>query len=140
MLVTMTLIILSAATLVFFAEEFASAVKRLFAIPGVKLLLPLILVSYLLSGEPEVLSLLRALRDFFDLLSQGMASFLPEYSILRMACQVLALWLLTSLPVWIADAWTWRKTFKPFPYKGIFEAMLWLLWAILFVLPESYTS
>lgn len=132
MLVTMTLIILGSAILVFFSQEIASAFEKLFAIPGVKLLLPLILVTaLLLHAEPWVFSFLLVLHDFFDLLSQGLAYFLPDNSIMRMACQAVGLWLLAIVPVWILDAFSLRRAFISFPYNAIFGTMLWLLWAVL---------
>ncbi|OGV49974.1 MAG: hypothetical protein A3F46_04085 [Legionellales bacterium RIFCSPHIGHO2_12_FULL_42_9] len=135
MLVTMALVILGSAILVTFSQEFASAFKKLFAFPGVKLLLPPILLTKLvIVAEPWLLLFLLAMHDFFNLLSQGLASFLPDNLMMRMTCQVIGLWLLAILPVWMLDAWCWRRTFKSFHYSVIFGTMLWLVWAILSLL------
>ena len=135
MLVTMVLVILGSAILVSFSQEFALAFNKLFAIPGVKLLLPAILVTKLLIfAEPFVSLSLLAMRDFLDLISQGLAYFLPDNSMMRMGCQAVGLWVLAVLPVWLLEAWSWRKTFRSFPYNGILGTMLWLVWAVLFVL------
>ncbi len=134
MLVHMALVILSAAILVFFADECVALLKKLFAIPGVTLFLPFILATNLLFFvEDEVTSLLEVMYDFLMLLSQGMASFLPDYSWAHKACQAIALALLSILPVWIADAWSWRKTFNFFPYPILLGTVVWLVWVTPFV-------
>ena len=56
---------------------------------------------------------------------------------MRIASQATGLWLLAMLPIWILDAWSFRKTYKTFSYKAILSALLWLLWAIVFVLLVS---
>lgn len=43
-----TLVLLSCTILVFFSQEFAASFKKLFALPGVRLLLPLIVVTALI--------------------------------------------------------------------------------------------
>ena len=48
-LTTLTLLICSVAIVVFFAQEFLDALKKIFQFPGVKLFVPLILVSSLIA-------------------------------------------------------------------------------------------
>ena len=132
MYLTIILLILTSAVLIFFAREFAEAFRTIFAVPGVKLVLPLILVTQLLFWiEPLFLFAIQSLCDFLLLLQQSLASFFPVSRITQFLTQAIVICLLTLLPVWVIDAWSLRRTFKPFPYKPILAAMLWLMWVIL---------
>ena len=70
-------------------------------------------------------------------MTHGLDYFLPVNPLMRIASQATGLWLLAMLPIWILDAWSFRKTYKTFSYKAILSALLWLLWAIVFVLLVS---
>ena len=132
MYLTIILLILSSAVLIFFAREFAEAFRTVFAVPGVKLVLPLLLVTQLIFWiEPWFLFAIQSLCDFLLLLQQSLASFFLVSRITQFLTQAIVICLLTVLPVWILDAWSFRRTFKPFPYKPILAAMLWLMWVIL---------
>ena len=138
MLFTVALLILCSAIIIFFSQEFAAVFKKMFALPGVKILLPLLVLTQLLfSMESWTLFFLVGIHRFFNLLSQGLSSFLPANPLVFMASQIMSLWLLTVLPGWIFNAWSLRKTFKPFPHSVFLGVMLWLLWVILCTLLSS---
>lgn len=48
MLLTLALLVLLSSILVFFSEEFGKAIKKLFAIKGAKLIIPLFAASWLI--------------------------------------------------------------------------------------------
>lgn len=129
------LLILFSAVCVFFSREFGDASKKIWRIPGLKLVLPMLIVTLVfVYFQSVIIFLLLAMHRFFDLLQQGFAWFLPSGVVFHAMIDIMTLWLLVILPLWIVDAWSLRNKFKPFTHRISLGVMVWLLWVIVWVL------
>lgn len=133
-MLTIALVVFGCAIAVFFSKEFGNSIKKILAIPGMLLLLPLALVSFLLVYFH--LYLLWTLTKFQSLLLdfiQSLASLFSYQNLGYAGIMLLVLMSLSFLPVLGLNFWYKRKTFYPFPYAGLTMTLLWLFFAILLV-------
>ncbi len=133
MLVSIALIVLISSIVVFFAREFGELFKKIFKIPGLKLLLPLFVASTLLIVyEVFVHWLLLRLQKIVHQLIVKLATILPFEKGALFIARIILLFMIGSLPIWI-EAWSdFRKTYKE-PHSGIYwiGMMLWIITAVL---------
>lgn len=134
-MVTIAILIFFAAIIVSFSKEFGAFFKKIVAIPGAKLFLPLLLVTWVVVlYEPWVLWGLLCLQQGLQAVIDGLASlisFLPESSLIAALLIILAI---TLVPVFTANLYIQRKSYQRFQYFWISSALLWLFTSILFAL------
>ena len=133
MLLTLSLTIFLGAIFVFFSQEFVRFNKKVFSIPGVKLLLPLALASWLIEVYEDWgrWVLMRCQSLLHQVLSQ-IASILPFDKGALAVVHILYLFILAGLPLWSYLLWcqhTGRLHPKPFNYR--LSLVLWAVAAIL---------
>jgi hypothetical protein len=129
---TIALVVFACAIVVFFSKEFGNSIKKIMSIPGMKLILPLLLVTYLLVFfEPEVLWCLTKLQAMLLLLTQNLASILPFENMANATANLLVLMSLALLPVLAVNIWYKRKTYYPLPYAGLIITLIWIFVAVL---------
>ncbi|MBA3537331.1 MAG: hypothetical protein H0T84_12115 [Tatlockia sp.] len=129
---TIALVVFACAIAVFFSKEFGNSIKKLMSIPGMKLLLPLFLVTFLLVYfEPEVLWCLTKLQAMILVLTQNIASILPFEKFANATAGLLVLMSLTFLPVLAINIWYKRKTYYPLPFAGLTITLIWIFVAVL---------
>jgi hypothetical protein len=140
MLLTIALVVVGCAIMVLFSTEFANLFKKLFAIPAVKLCVPLILISSLVvSYEYWVTWGLWIAKWFLHNLAARLASLFPFTGNLGIA-NIIILMFFSVLPVWALNFWIERKTFESFQYRFITSLIIWLLIAILLTVSYSYPA
>ena len=131
MMLKLALVVFGCSFTVFFSDEIKAAVKKAGAVPGVKLLVPLLVASWLIEKYQDwgywLLILFQALSQR---LIYRLTVIIPFH--LDSIAWIIYLFLLASLPVWVFWAMAKRKGIdqpRPLSYKvGI---VLWVLAAIL---------
>lgn len=131
-MLTLALVVAFSAIILFFAKEFGDLFKKLFAIPGAKLFLPLIGVTFLVAlYEPWVYFALfyvkKALHDFIYYL----VALLPFRKGAISLVSIILFMTLALVPAYAMNKWRIHKTNLPFPHGKFLSAMLWLFTVIL---------
>ena len=130
---TLLLVVFCSAILVFFSREFGAFFKKIFAIPGVKLLLPLLLVTGLIVYfETWVLFGLLYLKIALHNLQAFIEAILPFKMGAESTASIIILFGLTLLPVYALNFHSKRKTYEAFKHSVMVSIIIWLLLAIIF--------
>ncbi|CEK09791.1 hypothetical protein [Legionella hackeliae] len=139
MLLTVALVVFCCAIMVFFSQEWSNFLKKIFAIRGMKLLLPLFVVSFLLVYYEAWVSWgLLTTKWCLHQAADWIASQLPFDFALPVANIILMMGL-AVFPVVLANFWIKRKSFEPFQYAFVTSMNIWLLVAILLTVSYSYS-
>lgn len=136
MLITIALVVLMASIACFFAPEFGRLFKKVFAIPGAKLLIPLFMASWLIVLYEEFGHWL--LIHFQIMLHRWVSrldALLPFETASISIARIISLFLIASMPIWIARGSAFRKKLLA-PHRGTYwiGLMLWIIGAILLTL------
>jgi hypothetical protein len=129
----MALIVVASSIFIFFLEEFRALFGRFMAIPGAKLLFPLLLASLLVEmyedfGRWIVIQFKILLHQFL----YQIAAWLPFETGAMILCQIIFLFLWASIPAWFFHAYAKRRLYKgPQSYQLIIGLTLWIFAAIL---------
>lgn len=139
MYITVMLIALSAAILVFFSQEFSQMFRAIFAIPGVKLLLPLFLVSWLVEDhEAWGLWFLLRIKDMLHAAFYFLSGIFPgKPTVMLRLLHVMYLFVLAGAPLWLSYIWAKNKQLNQdelWPASHQFGMVLWIIFAILLTL------
>ena len=131
-MLTLALVIAFSTIFILFSKEFGALFKKIFAVPGVKLFLPLITATLLVVFyEPWVYFVLlytkRALHNLITLL----AYYLPFETGATSLISIFVVMGITILPAYAMNVWSIRKTHLPFEHSKFLSAFLWLLVIIL---------
>ncbi|KTD32990.1 hypothetical protein Lnau_2638 [Legionella nautarum] len=133
------LVVLLSSIVVFFSKEFSDLFKKIFAIAGMKLLLPLLLVTALIVNfEPWIYMLLTHIQGFLWALSTKLASWMPFQRGANYVANILVLMAFSFLPVMGLQYWVKRKSYHSFPYEGLTITVLWLFFAVLLTIAPHY--
>lgn len=125
------LIVLTTTIVAFFAEEISGVLKKVFAIPGVKLLLPLAFASWVVViYQPWVLWFLL----FFNFLWEYLAIKLGEFLPIPLA-YIIVMTLMPLIPVWGRFYYLYKKRL-PIKLKEyyILGIIIWLSAAVLYII------
>lgn len=135
MLLTIALLVLCSAIVVFFSQEFGEAIKKFFKIPGMKLILPTALASFLVAYyEPWVLWVLLKLKAILYVLAEGIKDILPFETGDWLVAQILLLTALTIIPVLLIDLWSVKKTYERFKHPYLLSTLIWIITAFVLVM------
>jgi hypothetical protein len=139
---TLVLVICVAAIFCFFSQEFTRAFKKIFAIKGATLILPLAIASwFVFTFDYLVLWALLYIREVLDNMNQFLIRVLPEKKYSSDIILIVLLTLTSVGPVIILNILSYRKTHKPYPYPYLLSTILWIIGAILLVsLPALYSQ
>jgi len=132
MLESLVLFVLVAAILVIFLHDFGKMLKKLFAIPGVALFLPLFLVSWVVvTFEQFFLWILLKIQIFLVASVSFLASLLPFTWGANMVAGVVLLMALTLLPMAAVHVWNKRRMFQAVPNVWLVGLFIWLALSML---------
>lgn len=137
-MLTLALVVAFSAIILFFAKEFGDMFKKLFAVRGAKLFLPLVGATFLIVlYEPWIYFALvyvkQVLLDFI-----AFAARLFPFKTGAISLVSIALFMILALvPTWAINIWHIRKTNLPFPYSNVLSAIIWLL-AVILVTVDFY--
>lgn len=132
MLMTLALVVLFASIAVFFSQEFISTFKKIMAIKGATLILPLALGSWLVCHfDYWILWLLFYLKGCLNQLLAELLSLLPARQWSLSFAMILLLTCISVVPVFIIDIITRKKTYRPYKYPYVTSTILWIVTAML---------
>ncbi len=142
MIGTIALVVFCASIAAFFAQEFGRMFKRFFAIPGVKLLVPLIVASWFIEIYEEWgLWLLLRIQVWLHQFVYKLHALIPFEKGSLPFTKIVYLCFVASLPLLIsqlASIKKWRRKRPPQTYwLGL---VLWVIAAILLTLSSVPTS
>ncbi len=139
MLVTIALVVLCSSIVVFFSEEFISLFKKMLAIPGVKLLLPLVIASLFVEmyeswGLWVLARCQAALHQVIYLLSRLVPFETGSVSLMR----IVYLFIIASLPVWcfLLKSRLQGRRYPVHPFTYHLGLVLWVMAVILLSVPS----
>lgn len=128
------LVFLSAIVLLF-AKEFEAVIHKIAAIPGIKLILPLLLVSFFMEQYDDIsVWFLSACQTQLSLGIQTMAAVLPFKLNVVLVSSVLFLWIIACMPIVVV--WMIRKkskTFQPIVSPDYVGYLLWMITVFLLI-------
>ncbi|KTD41984.1 hypothetical protein [Legionella parisiensis] len=128
MLLTLALVVLLSAILVFFSEEFIKAFKKLFAIKGAKLFIPIFAASWLIyTFTFWCLWAIFYMREILQVIEDFLVRIMPFQNIAVPVVLIFMLTFLSVVPVLILDILSRRKKFKGYKYPYITSGIIWLL-------------
>ena len=139
MMLTIALLVFATSIAAFFAQEFGRLFKKIFAIPGVKLLVPLALASWLISAfESWGYWLLIRMKAGLHHTEDFIAAFLPFEMIRISIVRIIFLVLFANVPIWVS--WYFEKRrghYEPKFSSFCIGYMLWILASILLIVPKN---
>ena len=135
MLVTLALLVLLGSILVFFSEEFIKMFKKLFAIKGAKLLIPLFLASWLIyTFDFWFLWVVFYLREMLLYILIFLTSIMPFQKGAESVALVILITVASVVPVLILDIQSRRKSFRGYKYPYVTSWVIWILCVVLLVI------
>ncbi len=135
MLLTLALVVLLSSILVFFSEEFIKLFKKLFAIKGAKLLIPMFAASWLIYTFN--FWFLWAIFYAREMLHETLNFLVQIMPFQRGAVPVVLIFMLTFLsvvPVLILDIVSRRKTYKGYKHPYVTSGVIWILSVFLLII------
>ena len=129
----LALLIFCTAFLVIFSQEFAGIIKKVLSVPGFTLLLPLILVSLVVSYfDTWITWLLFFLKQGLELTKESLANHLPQNYYPQYAAPLLLLLGVSLIPLALLQWVAWRRNgYRPWPFMYPMVTALWLILLIL---------
>ncbi|MGC1183498.1 hypothetical protein [Legionella sp.] len=128
MLLTLALVVLGASIAVFFSQEFISMFKKLFAIKGVKIFLPLLIASWLVYRfDYLALWIVYYYRDYLQVCLAFLIHIMPFQEFKAPESLVILLFTITILPVFLIDLFLRKKTFKGYQYLQITCVLIFIV-------------
>lgn len=132
MLLTLALVVLGASIAVFFSQEFIRTFKKIFAIRGVKLFLPLFFASWLIfTFDYWVMWFFYYYRELLQTALNFLIQIIPFHQAATQVALVILLTAVSVLPVIAIDFFMRRKNYKEYKYPYTTSAIIWLLSAVL---------
>lgn len=134
MLITLALVVLFAAIMVFFSQEFIRTFKKIFAIKGAKLVLPLAAASWLVYNfDYWCLWVLYYIREVLNYLISLLSHIMPFHQYARSLSMIVLLTILSVVPVLVIDVIHRRRTYKPFAYPYLTSTLIWIVSTLLLI-------
>lgn len=134
MYLTLALVILLGAIFVLFSKEFIQVVKKIFAIKGAKVVLPLFLASWFAYNfEPWCLWAVYYYREILLGIIGFFTGLFSSQSIAAPIITILLLTLISVVPVLLLEWITWRKSYQHYPYPYLTSSLIWIVSVVLLV-------
>ena len=132
MYLTLALVVLFASIAVFFSQEFISVFKKLFAIKGAPLFVPLLVASWLVvTFSYWSLWIVYYYHEMLQIILTFLLHIMPFEKGAESVALVILLTVISVLPVFLIDLLVRRQTYKPYKYPNITSAIIWMVSAIL---------
>lgn len=132
MYLTLALVVLCAAIIVLFSQEFIRTFKNIFKIKGMILILPLAIASWLVYNfDYWVLWVLYYYREVLNAIISFLSGIMPFQ---QGASSIIAILLLTGLsviPVFLLEWFLWKKHYKRYQYPYLTSTLIWIVSSIL---------
>lgn len=135
MLVAIASVVLGMSIAVFFSQELATCYKKIMALPGAYLCLPLLVASIFVERyDMEGLVVLRTCQRGLHYMLYSLCTSLsldPELWV----CRAMALFLISSIPTWIVFGFRVQRVINPSQSVNyVVNSYLWVLTSLLILL------
>ena len=139
MSITLVLIVLVSAIVMFFSQEFSALFKKIGKIKGIVLIVPLFIASWLIllfdewtrQGVYYSSSLLNKTASFI-------ARFIPFEKSALLLSQIILLTFLSVAPILLLEWHLRRKYYKEYPFPYLLSAFIWFIGAFLLVIASTH--
>jgi hypothetical protein len=132
MLATLALVVFLGSILIFFSDEFIKFFKKLSAVKGAKLFIPLFIASWFVSHyEFWVLLGMLYLRERLGYISNFLVQIMPFQLGSRFVVLIILLVFLSVVPVCVMDFLSRRKNYRGYKYPFVTSAILWIMCVVL---------
>lgn len=136
---TLAFLVFGAAIFAFFSEEIIDMIKKLFTIPGVKLVIPLMIASWMIEKyEQPLYTFLKWCIASVDKIVLKLGAGLPFDTHSLLFTRILSLFLLATLPIWMSFARIKRRDSakKAWSLTHRICLFLWIILAVILVAPR----
>ncbi|CEG58274.1 TPA: hypothetical protein F7001_02630 [Legionella pneumophila] len=131
----LALVVLLGAIIVLFSEEFIKSFKKLWAIKGAKLLLPLFAASWFVyTFDFWVLWVIFYLHQFLHDTLTFLITIMPFQQGAESVALVILLTFFSIVPVLIIDFFTRKKKYKGYQYPYITSTIIWIFCVALLII------
>ena len=131
----LALVVLLGAIIVLFSEEFIKSFKKLWAIKGAKLLLPLFAASWFVyTFDFWVLWVIFYLHKFLHDTLTFLITIMPFQHGAESVALVILLTFFSIVPVLIIDFFTRKKKYKGYQYPYITSTIIWIFCVALLII------
>lgn len=128
MLFTLTLVILLGAITVFFSQEFLGFFKKIFAIKGMKLFLPLFIASWLVfTFDHWGLWGIYYYRQILSYVLVFLVDIMPFSYMAEHVALIILLATISVLPVYLIDLSLRKRSFKRYQYPQVTSLFLFIV-------------
>lgn len=132
MLLTLALVVLFASIAVFFAQEFITMFKKLFAIKGVKLFLPLFIASWLVyTLDYWALWIVYYYREILMVGVNLLVKILPFQRYAESISIIILLFIISTVPVFLIDQLQRKRTYKGYHYPNVTSILIFIVSSVL---------
>lgn len=132
MLLTLAMVVLFASIAVFFSQEFIRTFKKIFAIKGVKLFLPLFLASWLIfTFDYWSLWCVYYYREILQAILIFLIQIMPFQQAAEPIALIILLTVISVLPVFLIDFFMRKKTFKGYKYPNVTSALILIVSSVI---------
>ncbi|KGP63376.1 hypothetical protein EP47_02170 [Legionella norrlandica] len=128
MLLNLALVILLAAIVVFFSQELIGIIKKIFAVKGVKLIVPLGVASWLIYNFDYLfLWVMYYIREVLQVLLSLLTFIIPLGQYSGVVALIILLATLSVVPVLLVDLVIRKKTYKEYAYPYLTSTLIFIL-------------
>lgn len=129
------LVVLFGVIMVLFSEEFSKSFKKLWAIKGAKLLLPLFAASWFIyTFDFLFVGVLFFSHQFLHDTQTFLIRIMPFQQGAESTALVILLTFFSVVPVLIIDFFTRKKNYKGYPYPYMTSTLIWILCVALLII------
>ena len=135
MLFTLAAVVFCAAIFVFFSQEFIRTFKKIFAIKGAILILPLAAASWIIFNFDNWVFLgIYYCRDVLHAIVTFLTRIIPLGQASSYVASILLLTVISVGPIFLLDWYFLKKTYKPYPHPYLTSTLIWLVSAFILIM------
>lgn len=132
MLLTLALVILFTAIMVFFSHEFIGTFKKIFGIKGAKLLIPLGLASWLIYNFDYLfIWAIYYIREVLQVFLSFLTYIMPFQKYAASVALIILLTVVSVLPVLLLDLVKRKRTYKGYAYPYLTSTLILIFCTII---------
>jgi hypothetical protein len=135
MYLTFALVVLAAAIVVLFSQEFIRFFKKILTIKGAKLVLPLLILSWLaFTFDYLVLWVIYYYSAVLNSIIKFLSNLLPFKTVASPMVMILLLTTISTVPVILMEQYLWKKNYKHYQYPYLTSTLIWIASSIVLIM------
>ncbi|KTD66428.1 hypothetical protein [Legionella shakespearei] len=135
MYLTLALVVLVAAIVVLFSQEFIQLFKKILTIKGAKLVLPLLIVSWLVfTFDYWVLWGIYYYGTVLNSITAFLSNLLPFQTGAYPLVMILLLTAISVVPVILWEHYLWKQNYKHYQYPYLTSTLIWIASSIVLIM------